>query len=326
MTSLVGDGAGAATPSPKVFVSHASEDKNRFVRNLATRLRAAGIDAWFDQWEIAAGDSLVQRIEQGIGEAEAFLVVLSRHSIDKPWVRIELDAAVIRSIESQTKLIPIRLDDVAVPPLLSTKKWVSVPDVTEYDDAFAEICRSIFEIDTRPPLGLRPAYAASTGIPGLNQADSAVLLTLAGVAIETGSPRADYQLSAERSANAGIDKGGFDLSLDALKLAGFVAFERHYGGYVQPPELLPAAWKLTLPVLYPDFRKTRRALIGLLVNELAPPPSVASEALADRLECPLQVVVVVLRELERAEQVTLGWGTHNLVVYRAHPLLARELD
>ena len=32
---------------PKVFISHASEDKERFVVNFATALRENGIDAWF---------------------------------------------------------------------------------------------------------------------------------------------------------------------------------------------------------------------------------------------------------------------------------------
>lgn len=38
--------------NPKVFVSHASEDKEHFVVEFATKLRARGIDAWLDKWEI----------------------------------------------------------------------------------------------------------------------------------------------------------------------------------------------------------------------------------------------------------------------------------
>ena len=38
--------------SPKVFVSHAGEDKDRFVLGFATRLRAKGIDAWLDKCEM----------------------------------------------------------------------------------------------------------------------------------------------------------------------------------------------------------------------------------------------------------------------------------
>ena len=78
--------------NPKVFISHASEDKERLLRAFATKLRQeAGVDAWVDEWEIYPGDSLVQKIfEEGVKDAEAVIIVLSEHSVDKPWVREEL--------------------------------------------------------------------------------------------------------------------------------------------------------------------------------------------------------------------------------------------
>jgi hypothetical protein len=47
--------------APKVFISHASEDKERFVIRFAETLRCAGIEAWLDQWELRPGDSLIHR-------------------------------------------------------------------------------------------------------------------------------------------------------------------------------------------------------------------------------------------------------------------------
>ena len=74
--------------APKVFVSHASEDKDRFVVDFARRLRKDGVDAWLDQWEMKPGDSLVDKIfEEGLKEARAVIVVLSKVSVQKPWVR-----------------------------------------------------------------------------------------------------------------------------------------------------------------------------------------------------------------------------------------------
>ena len=59
--------------TPRVFISHGSEDKDRFVLGFATQLLARGIDAWVDKWEIALGDCLVQRIFSiGIAGADAF--------------------------------------------------------------------------------------------------------------------------------------------------------------------------------------------------------------------------------------------------------------
>jgi len=81
----------------KVFISHASEDKERFVIDFATKLRKIGIDAWLDKWEMLPGDSLVDKIfEEGIKDAEAFIVILSKNSILKPWVREELNAGFVK--------------------------------------------------------------------------------------------------------------------------------------------------------------------------------------------------------------------------------------
>jgi hypothetical protein len=51
----------------KVFICHASEDKERFVLDFAKKLRANGVDAWIDKWEIELGDNLVDKVfEEGI--------------------------------------------------------------------------------------------------------------------------------------------------------------------------------------------------------------------------------------------------------------------
>jgi hypothetical protein len=38
--------------APKVFLSHASEDKARFVLSFAEKLHNNGIDVWLDKWEM----------------------------------------------------------------------------------------------------------------------------------------------------------------------------------------------------------------------------------------------------------------------------------
>ena len=57
--------------APKVFVSHASEDKDRFVVEFARRLRENGVNAWLDQWEMKPGDSLVDKIFEVVRDVYA---------------------------------------------------------------------------------------------------------------------------------------------------------------------------------------------------------------------------------------------------------------
>ena len=54
----------------RVFVSHSSHDKERFVEPFARRLRERSIDAWLDKWEMLLGDSVVGKIfEEGLKDA-----------------------------------------------------------------------------------------------------------------------------------------------------------------------------------------------------------------------------------------------------------------
>jgi hypothetical protein len=116
--------------NPKVFVSHASEDKERFVVEFASRLRGKGIDAWLDKWEILPGDSLMDKIfEEGIKGAQAIIVVVSEYSVSKPWVKEELNAAIVKKINGISRLIPVVIDDCDMPVALQSTVWVRIEDV-----------------------------------------------------------------------------------------------------------------------------------------------------------------------------------------------------
>ncbi|PEU28639.1 hypothetical protein CN532_11480 [Bacillus wiedmannii] len=54
---------------PSVFLSHSSKDKF-FVRKLAERLIHSGVEVWIDEAEIKIGDSLIEKISQGIKGAD----------------------------------------------------------------------------------------------------------------------------------------------------------------------------------------------------------------------------------------------------------------
>lgn len=148
--------------NPKVFVSHASEDKERFVINFATKLRANGIDAWLDKWEMLPGDSLVDKIfEEGLKEADAVIIILSNFSVNKPWVREELNTSIVNRIGKGTKIIPVVLDACDVPEALTSTLWEQISDTKSYDSNFKRILSSILGTNEKPALGKLPAYTSS---------------------------------------------------------------------------------------------------------------------------------------------------------------------
>lgn len=61
---------------PSLFLSHSGVDKP-FVEKLATGLERVGVDVWYDKWAINVGDSLTERINEGVEENEYLGFVLS---------------------------------------------------------------------------------------------------------------------------------------------------------------------------------------------------------------------------------------------------------
>ena len=90
-----------------VFISHASEDKDEFVRPLANALIAQGLNVWYDEMTLRIGDSLRQKIDRGLANSRVGLVVLSPAFIKKGWTNYELDGIVTRTVSGEQVLLPI---------------------------------------------------------------------------------------------------------------------------------------------------------------------------------------------------------------------------
>lgn len=206
---------------PKAFLSYSHEDKDA-ATNIATKLRAGGIDVWLDRWEIQPGDSLVQKIfEEGLSGADAFLALISKNSINSPWVRQELDVALIKRIEGITRIIPLLLDGVQPPEHLRPLRWVDMSG--DFDNALREIQMAIFKVYERPPLGQPPEFirANMQSVGGLSQIATAMGLFFVG----TGK----HEIGNEEtfSAQQLKEKLGFSVeetndAIDELKRLGLV--------------------------------------------------------------------------------------------------------
>lgn len=108
------------------FISYSSEDKN-FVYRVALDLKDHGIKVWLDEWEIDPGDDVRQKIEYGIENYEYFIMVLSNHSVNSPWVQKELSAALNKEVILNNEVVvPLLIEkNVEIPTLICGKKYIS---------------------------------------------------------------------------------------------------------------------------------------------------------------------------------------------------------
>lgn len=101
-----------ATPRPvaaperfDVFISHASEDKDSIARPLYRELNAQSVTVWFDEAVLELGDSLRQKIDEGLTKCRYGVVILSPHFFRKQWPQKELDGLVARETTSGEKAV-----------------------------------------------------------------------------------------------------------------------------------------------------------------------------------------------------------------------------
>jgi hypothetical protein len=144
--------------NPRAFVSHGAQDRV-FVERFAGDLMGYGVDVWYSEWEIKSGDPIRAKIDEGLEGCELFIIVLSKGTVERPWVQIELDAATTRKASGKLrKIIPIKLDDIDnLPPTISGLRWEDFSK-QPYDTALRRVLESIFGVDVRPALGEPPQF------------------------------------------------------------------------------------------------------------------------------------------------------------------------
>jgi len=90
-----------------VFICHAWEDKESFVRPLAKALEAKGLRVWFDEFTLTVGDSLRRSIDRGLANSRYGIVVLSPKFFAKEWPQKELDGLASREVSGEKVILPI---------------------------------------------------------------------------------------------------------------------------------------------------------------------------------------------------------------------------
>ena len=89
------------------FISHASEDKEEFVKPLVEALQTAGYKIWYDEFTLKVGDSLRRSIDNGLKNSRYGVVVFSSAFFSKNWTQYELDGLVTREMEGHKVILPI---------------------------------------------------------------------------------------------------------------------------------------------------------------------------------------------------------------------------
>lgn len=167
---------------PKVFISysHDSIEHKAWALNLATLLRASGVDAVIDQWDLRPGDDLAHFMEHQLTTADRVLMLCTEKYVEKAnagvggvgYEKMIVTAALLARIDSN-KVIPLIRQPAGVgaklPTFLQTKLYLDFSSPDQFEFAFDELVRTLHNAPlfekppiTKSPLPITPKPATPT--------------------------------------------------------------------------------------------------------------------------------------------------------------------
>lgn len=90
-----------------VFISHSSEDKDTIVRELANVLKKLGLNVWYDEFTLKIGDSLTQKIDEGLIDSNYGIIIISKAFLNKKWTDYEYRSLLTKEDNFKKVILPI---------------------------------------------------------------------------------------------------------------------------------------------------------------------------------------------------------------------------
>jgi tetratricopeptide (TPR) repeat protein len=164
---------GSEARAPKVFVSYSWDDEEHrgWVHDFAARLRADGVDAKLDQWEVHLGDPLPEFMERAVRENDFVLVICTPKYKERSDGRVggvgyegDIMTAEVFSTRDHRKFIPVLRRggwSSAFPSWLRGKASVDLRRDPYSEEQYGRLLDTLYgETPQRPPLGSRPSRLA----------------------------------------------------------------------------------------------------------------------------------------------------------------------
>ena len=232
------------------FISHASEDKDDFVRPLAEGLQERGLSVWFDEFELKVGDSLRECIDRGLSRSRFGIVVLSPHFFKKQWPQNELNGLVTRETGGGKVILPV---------------WHNID---------AEAIRTV-----SPVLADRVATSSSNGLTQVIEVLMQVIGPPAAVAVGSPTAAGAHPTTHQRAATAstlGTDDLDEDTSQEAVEQT-----DKHEASAIWTNEQRPIDSQMNWPstILMGVLTALIAAWLMGFLNRVVPPPERAWLAL-----------------------------------------------
>lgn len=124
-----------------MFISYRKNDLAQAER-LANEVRNLGHRVWLDEWKIDLGDSIIERMNEGLEEATYVIVCYSSSGITSAWMGREWMSTLARQLNGHdVKLLPVQLTGNEPPAILADLKYANF--TKDWSQGVAELLRAI---------------------------------------------------------------------------------------------------------------------------------------------------------------------------------------
>ena len=128
----------------RVFLSYSSKDE-QFVRRFYEKLKADGVDCFFDRKSIPVGGEWIEVLERELTACDIYAVFLTPEYFKSKWTKLER-SVIIKEITSGDKnIIPFLLKkcDVNISPFLQTRQTHDITTKDKYQKVYPDILRRL---------------------------------------------------------------------------------------------------------------------------------------------------------------------------------------
>jgi TIR domain len=108
--------------APKIFISYSHSDKD-WAEKFAETMIKSGMNVWFDQFNVKAGEPLSDAIEKGLRESDVVVLLISPENINRPNLFFELGASLSMN-KTIVPVVPENLDSHSLPLPLQRIKFI----------------------------------------------------------------------------------------------------------------------------------------------------------------------------------------------------------
>jgi hypothetical protein len=112
-----------------VLISASHKDRD-LARDLARRLKKAGVRSTYSELTLSAGSEYEKIFMNLLKEADEIVLILSGHSVDNLWMMFEIGAA--SSLRKRVTPVVVGLEKQELPPIIKQLKYITYDKLSDY--------------------------------------------------------------------------------------------------------------------------------------------------------------------------------------------------